>query len=189
MWAIPGAFYPWFCTKQLLLVLPLVSPLVMGLGPRRGAGIWAVSTAALPLLTQTSGAEARMASSYRCWTGDWPCGSETVFGSQWCWQWNGGSCHPQPTWATSFSSGSPVQGHRVQVNRNSHACLCKSDACLALWWFPPTLSEVCTSEWFFLLVVMCLLCTGWTGWTAGPCDQGHALVEVYTITARFVNLV
>lgn len=102
------AFYPWLCTKQLLLILPVVLPFVVGLGPRRGTGIsWAVSTAALPLLAETSGAKARIAASCRCWTGDWPCGSENVFRSQQCWQWNGGGCHPQPSWAASFNSGSP----------------------------------------------------------------------------------
>lgn len=104
----PWASYPWFCTKQLLLLLPVVSPLVVGLGPGRGIGIsWAVSTAALPLLAEPPGAKARIAASCRCWTGDWPCGSETIFRSQQCWQWNGGGCHPQPSWAASFNSGSP----------------------------------------------------------------------------------
>lgn len=68
----PWAFYPsFYTTKQLLLITLVVSPLAVGLGPGRRAGIsWAVSTAAVPLFTETSGTKVRTAASCRCWTGD-----------------------------------------------------------------------------------------------------------------------
>ena len=60
----------------------------------------------VPLLAETSGAKAGTAASCRCWTGDWPHGSEAVL-SRWCW-------HPQPIWKPA--SALAIQVHS-QVDR------------------------------------------------------------------------
>lgn len=182
---LPWAFYPWFCTKPAAPDTANSLTSCAGAGPGRGVGIsWAVSTAALALLAETSEAKARTAASCRCWTGDWPRGSETVFRSRWCWQWNEGGCHSQPTWKPA--SAPALQVHN-QVNRNSNrSCIFMQEWPMPCT--PPTLSNGRPSEWLLLLVVMCFLYTGQADLTARPCDQGHAIVEVYTIPAWFVNL-
>lgn len=99
----------WFWTKQLLLILPTNSLTSCG-----GAGarerswhlLGSERSYTIPLLAETSGAKAGTAASCRCWTGDWPHGSEAVL-SRWCW-------HPQPIWKPA--SALAVQVHS-QVDR------------------------------------------------------------------------
>lgn len=124
-------------------------------GPGTGTGnSWAVSTAALPLLAEASGH--RTTASCRCWTGDWPCSSETVFRSQWCWQWNGGGCHFQLLWAASVSFGSPDlqdPGAQPCVQELSQACSFMQEwPRPGMLMIPFHFSCVCTIEWPFQLV-------------------------------------